>query len=503
VFVGLAFNTKFLQAYLVLPAFAVTYIVAAPGRVRQRFVGLIVAGATVIVSSGWWVLAVQLVPASMRPYVGGSTDGTALQLLFGYDGLGRILGFGSAPSVGIAAGVGAGQGGLGGGAGANFSGIPGLLRMFNSQLGGQVAWLLPFASFAGVASIVLRIRQARTDLARAAALMWTLWLVVHVLVFSLMSGIIHSYYTVVLAPAIGALVGMASVEFWRARAEHRVLAALALAGALGGSAVLAWQLLLRTPDFVPGLAWLVLAFGSVSAFVIALGAVLPAGSWGRGRLVRRATTGAATLGLVMLLAGPAAYAADTVVTAYSGGDPAAGPSILSDGGSGFAGFPGRQFAGLPEGSLPGGFNWGGDGRPGDGDGGGGPGAAIPGRGSLNGAAVIGREALEYLVANRASAKWIVAANSADEAAPIQLATGQPVMTMGGFNGQDPAPTLEQLKQYIASGDLRFVLANTIGGFGGPSLGRDSGIATWVETNCSLVNISVSAAVRLYDCAGAS
>src|SRR5207249_2376102 len=76
--VGLAFNTKYLQAYLVLPAFAITYAVAAPGGIRRRLVGLVAAAAAVVISSGWWVLVVELLPASMRPYIGGSTTNSAL-----------------------------------------------------------------------------------------------------------------------------------------------------------------------------------------------------------------------------------------------------------------------------------------------------------------------------------------------------------------------------------------------------------------------------------------
>src|SRR3954451_14393685 len=185
-FVGLAFNTKFLQAYLVLPAFAIVYAYAAPGSVRRRLIGLAVAAVSVAVFSSWWVLAVQLTPDDLRPYVRGSTDGTAFQLLFGYDGFARILGNsldgGSAGASGATGG---------GGPGVGFGGPPGLLRLFNTQLGGQIAWLLPFAALAAVAALVLSAGRPRTDVGRAQVLMWSLWLLVHALVFSLMTGIIH------------------------------------------------------------------------------------------------------------------------------------------------------------------------------------------------------------------------------------------------------------------------------------------------------------------------
>jgi 4-amino-4-deoxy-L-arabinose transferase-like glycosyltransferase len=478
--VGLAFNTKFLQAYLVLPAFAVVYAIAAPGSVRKRAVGLVVAAVSVVVFSSWWVLAVQFVPAGMRPYVGGSTDGSAVNLLFGYDGFGRILGFG---------GPGPGSGGPGAPApGASFSGEPGLLRLFNAQLGGQVGWLLPFAAIGAVSSLVLRLRRPRTDPARAAVLMWTLWLVVHALVFSLMSGINHSYYAVVMAPAIGALVGTGTVDLWRARRAHPRFAGTALTVAIGASALLAWHILERTPDFLPGLATVVLVAGVAAAVVVA------AVSWLPGRLVvtrvaRAAGFAAAMLGIVAALAGPTAYTAQTMATAYGGGDPAAGPITRAALGS----FPGA-FPGTP--GPPGGT-----GGPG---GIGGPTAPIVGGTFANrNPGGLTPALLDYLVANRGSARWIVAASSSNEAAPIQLATGQPVMAMGGFNGADPAPTLDQLKAFIASGELRFVVA-TAAGFGsfGLGFGSSTGISAWVRANCSPLDLTANQANNVYDCAGA-
>jgi 4-amino-4-deoxy-L-arabinose transferase-like glycosyltransferase len=479
-FVGLAFNTKFLQAYLILPAFVVVYVLCAPGSVRKRAVGLFAAAVSVVAFSSWWVVAVELTPASMRPYVGGSTDGTAVQLLFGYDGLARILGFGG----GSAGGLGGGPGGAGaGGLGGSFSGAPGLLRLFNGQLGGQVAWLLPFAAIGAVASLGLRLRSKRTDPSRASVLMWTLWLLVHALVFSFMSGIIHSYYTVVMAPAIGALVGIGAVDLWQARTAHPRFASLALAAAIATTAVLAWALLERTPDFLPGIGFAVLAVGVAMAAVVALPSLAS----------RRAGLVAATVGVAALLVGPVAYAAQSVETPFSGGDPSAGPRARAQ----FAGFPGG-------GGFPGGFTGGPDRRngqppPDDGT------FPIPGGPSTTrNPGGLSQIQLAYLVANRGGARWIVAASSSNEAAPIELATGEPVMAMGGFTGADPAPTLDQLKAYIASGQLRFVIATSIGGGAfGQGFGAATGISGWVRSNCSPVDLTSTQAHNLYDCSGTS
>jgi 4-amino-4-deoxy-L-arabinose transferase-like glycosyltransferase len=466
VFVGLAFNTKYLQAYLVLPAFAITYAIAAPVNVRRRIVGLVVAATAVVLSSGWWVLAVELLPAAARPYIGGSTTNSALQLLLGYDGLGRIFGSGGAG--------GPGGGGPGGGGGGGFSGATGLLRLFNPQLGGQVGWLIPF-SFAGLAAgLWLRRRAPRTDRARAGYLMWGLWLAVHALVFSFMSGIIHSYYAVAIAPAIGALVGAGAVDLWALRTRAR-FGGLALAGTILISALLAWQLLERTPGFAPGLGLTVLIVGTLVAAIVAIPSTV-------GR--RRTQLAAAGLGMAVLLAGPAAYALDTMATAYAGGDPKAGPATADGGPDGFAGGPsGRAslgFAALP--NVPAGA--------GDGSGA----SADP---SL----------IDYLLANRNGATWIVAATSANEAGSIQLASGEPVMAMGGFSGSDPAPTLEQLKALVASGQLRYVLigGGGPGGAGGPGGGRDgstSAVSAWVTSAGTAVDYGGSGGT-LYDLSAAA
>jgi len=487
--VGLAFNTKFLQAYLVLPAFVIVYLYAAPVAMRRRLLALGVALLVVLVSSAWWVLAVQLTPADMRPYIGGSTDGTAVQLLFGYDGLGRIFGeltggaalrstegLSYSPALGVP---------------GAFGGDPGLLRMFNRDFGGQVGWLLPFAAIGAVASLALRFRAPRTDLPRAAVLMWTLWLAVHFLVFSLMGGIIHSYYVVVMAPAIGALVGTGTVDLWRARTAHRRLAGLSLAAAIAVTAALAWHLLNRTPDFLPSLATVVLVGGITAALVIALLALMPDSTTGSvARSAGRLGLAAVVVGLVVGLAGPSAYTLDAMSTSFSGGDPSAGPSFTH---GIFRGLPG--VATSDRGSRP---------PPNPG----GPpinsGAPIASGFDPRYAGGLNDAELAYLVANRGTARWIVAASSASQAAPIQLASGQPVMAMGGFNGSDPVPSLDQLKAYIASGRLRFIIAAGagLGGFG-QGFGRVTGMSGWVRSNCEIVVIPGGTSTALYDCAGAA
>ncbi len=456
--VGLAFNTKLLQGWMVLPAFAITYALCAPGSIRRRVAGLGVSLGAVLVASSWWVVGMQLVPAALRPYVGGSTDGSALNLILGYNGLGRLFG---------------GDGnGAGGGGGASFAGTPGLLRLFNAEMGGQVAWLLPASAVGLVGGLVARARAGRTDLARAAYLMWGLWLATHALVFSFMSGTIHPYYVVVMAPALGALVGGGLVTLWRARDRHAWAGAV-LGGTVLTSAALAWTLLDRTPTFVPGLGLGIFALGLVAA----VGLTLPAAI-----LPRRLPLVALGLALAVLLAGPAAYAVDTMTTAYSGGTVSAGPAASVG-----TGGPGGNPGGAPNGGQP---------PTGTAPGGTSSNAAFVNPGGMGGS--LNSTTIDYLVANRGTATWIVAVQSANTAAPIELSTGLPVMAMGGFTGSDPAPTLAQLQAYVASGELRFVM---VGG-GGGSPGGSSSISSWVTSACTAVTVGGST-TSVYDCAGAA
>jgi 4-amino-4-deoxy-L-arabinose transferase-like glycosyltransferase len=461
--VGLAFLTKYLQGYLVLPAFALVFGFSANTTLRRRVAGLVLAMATVLVASGWWVAIVELLPAGSKPFIGGSTTGSALDLIFGYDGLGRIFGM-------------AGPGG-GGGIGGGFSGDVGPLRLFNDQMFGEIAWFIPLALVALVVGLYRRRWAHRTDMGLAGYLLWGGWLIVTAIVFSYMSGVIHSYYAVALAPAIAALVGAGLVDLWSIRSRVH-LGAVAVGLACLGTAVFGSILLDRTPSFYPGLGAVAIAVAAAALLALIVTA-LP--RFAGNAAVKRVAVAAAAVGIAATLIAPGAYALATTGTAYGSGDPHPGPGAASEmggfGGSG--GGPGGQLAG------------GGGGQPGAG--GGQPGAL----GDSSDSAL-----LDYLVKNQGGATWIVAANSSNEAGSIEIATGLPVMAMGGFTGSDPAPTLAQLKSYIASGKLRFVLAGS-SGFGGVVGGDTTSTdrTAWVTSTCKLV--SYGGTSTLYDCAGAA
>src|SRR3954452_6078199 len=146
--VGLAFLTKELQAFLVLPGFGLAYLVAGPPRLGRRIWQLLVLGVSTSVAGGWWVAIVQLTPASARPYIGGSQNNSFWNVLFGYNGFGRLTGS-ETGSVG---------GGVAGAQGSQW-GPTGWTRLFNQSFGGQASWLIPGALILLVGGLVLTARR--------------------------------------------------------------------------------------------------------------------------------------------------------------------------------------------------------------------------------------------------------------------------------------------------------------------------------------------------------
>jgi 4-amino-4-deoxy-L-arabinose transferase-like glycosyltransferase len=455
---GFAFLAKGLQPFTVLPAFAIAYLVAAPTSLKRRLLQLLSAGGALVVGCGWWIVAVDLTPASARPYIGGSGNNTALGLAFGYNGLSRITG-GSGP---------------GGGGGANFSGAAGIGRLFNSLNGGQIAWLLPAALIAVVALAVASGRAARTDRGRAALIIWGGWLLITGAVLSFASGIIHTYYTVELAPAIAALVAIGAVAMWRRRSD--MAARIAVAAGVLGTGWWTKDLLDRSSGWQPWLAILVL----VAAIISALALLVPPG--------RPRAVGAIGLiaGLIAITGGSAAYAVNTAATPHTGATPSAGPAVSGSSG-GFGGGPGGAMGGGRPAGMPGG-------APGAGQGGPPSGFTLPSgsggttRGSTGGPGGGGTTttsaALVTLLKN-AGTTWSAATVGSQSAAPLELQSGTAVMAIGGFSGSDAAPTLAQFKQLVAAGKIHYYIGGGQGGGGGPGGGgASSGITSWVQSNFS-------------------
>ena len=489
--VGLGFLAKMLQAFLVLPVFALVYLITAAAPLRRRLWQLVLAAGALVVSAGWWVAIVALVPASARPYVGGSQHNSVLELALGYNGLSRLNG--------------SEAGGLG-----NTNREAGWGRVFATEMGGQISWLVPAALIMLAAVLWATRRAPRADRVRAAFLIWGGWLLLTGAVFSLMQGIFHAYYSVALAPAVGALVGMGAAVLWRRRGDAVAVAALAAAVAV--TAVWSYVLLGRTPDFAPGLRGAVLIGGLLAAAVLLL-------LLARGRLTRRLVGTAALVAVVSALAGPAAYAVDTAGTPHAGAIPAAGPASAR--GPGGPGGPGRPdgpgarppgtaqapgFAGVPGGpggqplgggagrGGPGGFPGGTGTAPGFPGGAGRPGAGGPGGpGGLLNAAKPGSELTTLLETRADSFTWVAAAVGSNNASGYQLATGKPVMAVGGFNGSDPSPTLAQFKEYVAEGKIHYFIGG--GMMRGGGTGYAQQISGWVAENFTARTVD---GVTVYD-----
>jgi 4-amino-4-deoxy-L-arabinose transferase-like glycosyltransferase len=495
--VGFGFLTKMLQAFLIIPALAIVYLLAAPTGWWRRVWQVVVMGVATLVAAGWWVAAVALTPAADRPYVGGSQNNSILNLIFGYNGFGRLTGSESGSVVG------------GGGAGtAGQWGPTGLTRLFNSQFGDMASWLIPGALLMGAALLIFTIRARRTDRERAALLLWGGALVGIGLTISLGEGIIHPYYTVALGPPLAGLVGIGAVGLWQRRSQWAGRASLA--AALVATCVWGFVLLDRTADWFPFLRFVVLTVGILGAAVIL---ALP---WLR-KTPKLAVGLVAGLGLSAGLIAPFFSTVATAATPHTGAIPSVTPTPAEGfggpggggapgggrGGGGFPGFGGAGrgprtggggFAGGP--GAGGGFARGGTG--GGATGGTAPSGGFPTGGGFGGGAVRGGgfgagflnasssnpELTKLLKADASHYTWVAATVNSNSASGYQLASDEPVMAIGGFNGTDPAPTLAQFEKYVSEGKIHyFIGGGGAGGFGRGGTDDDSSkITSWVASH---------------------
>lgn len=484
ILIGFAFNTKMLQGLIVLPVFVLVYLFAATPRFWQRLKHVLIAGIFLAVSALWWPLIVSAIPKNDRPYVGSSTNDSIWNLIVGYNGIGRLLGDGTGQGGGIHApsGIRGGPNALGmpsgftgtsgaskqtlstsptgvastggrstvngtnnfaggmplngirklsgnkqfGGPGsgsAGFGGSTGVLRMFNSSFGPNIGWFIPLGLSTVLLAIFQRRRKGRSDKIRAAYLVWGGYLVLHIIVFSMVSGVIHPYYPVVMAPAVAALVGMglpAFITSFRRRDNLAIFLPLTVMITAYTS-----YIILGYENWVVWLKWLVLIGGVLCGLIMLI--------YLMSDLSRRLVRTVIVASLLVVAAGPTVYALDTATVTHTGSIPSAGPS----------------------------------------------GTGMPG--SNNESATAEALLVSYLMAHEGSAKWLVAVASADESAGIQISSGQPVMAIGGFDGSDDALSVTELKNLVVSGQLNYyaIAESGRGGMGG---GDVSKIQAWVEAH---------------------
>ncbi len=464
VLVGIGFNIKMLGAYLPLPAFYALYFLGSPERLWRKGANLALATVVLLVVSLSWAVVVDLTPADQRPYVGSSGDNSVMSLAIGYNGTQRLLGMGGrggalsgllgggqdgaprggmqppswsqSPAAGAQQprqsatapspqqgqrGTGGVQGGFGGG-GMSGAGQAGLMRLFTPPLSKEVSWLLPFGLF-GAVLLAFRARP-RWPLApkHQALVLWGGWLLVGTAFFSV-AGFFHEYYLSVLGPPLAALVGVGAMELWGMRERHPWIAA----GLLVAAAVATLRMQIATATAFAGTTWwqpLLLAMAAIGAAVLVVATIRQ--QW------RRAAVAGFGLVVAAMLVTPAIWSGLTTLNSSS-----------------------NQ-------SLPSAYS----GRP--------------SRPSNGGGLELNQALLDYLTRNTQGAKYLMAVPSSMQGADYVLATGRPVLYLGGFMGQDSVVTGDDLDQMVADGELRYIYwsGSGRGGFGG-----QSDISSWVEANC--------------------
>lgn len=427
-FTGLAFNTKMLQGLMVLPAMVLVYLVFAKPPIVTRFLHVIFAGVITTMSTLWWSVLVWLTPADSRPWVGSTNDNNIWSLIFGYNGFGRLFG-------------GRGGGGLGGGhgpGGTGFGGQTGIFRIFNNDFGPNIAWLLVLALAGGGLMLWILRKTPRTNRGRAAVIFWMLWLLIHIVIFSMTSGVIHPYYVVVMAPAAAALVGISLPFLWGAYTRRKPYAWLL--PLLVGVTVAIAVIILGYAGTMTWLMWIVGLLGLTGMIGLLVNLYAPR-RWLQ-NLAIIAAIAACTLA-------PTVYTLATVNVTHTGSIPTAGPNSTAM------------------------------------------------QGSNNESSQADSQLVQYLVEHQNGATWLVAVASANESAAIQLTSGQPVMAVGGFNGSDTPLTLEQFKQLVKAGKVKYYAISSHGRGGGRPGGGNNEITTWVKQTGTVINYGGSD-VTLYE-----
>ena len=457
VWVGLGFQVKMLQAWVIVPALAAGYLLAAPARLRRRLWHLGVAGTVMLAVSLSWIALYTFTPAGSRPYIDGTTNNSAAAMVFGYNGLERF-------NVAVPGAITLGPGVMVPPGTGNWAGNA--YQLFGGGFGPQISWLFPLAVLALAAGLAACRRASRADPVRAGFVMWGIWLAAFAVVFSKMSIVAHTAYVASLAPPVAALSGAGIVMFgrwYRAGRRLGLLLPLAVAGEL------AWAVRLWSgyPGFLPWARWAVIAAGTAAAVTLAVAwpwrraarsrhqaaaqtpqpahhaqpqtvhAGPPAEAGARRRLPGRLGAAAVTAGVAVILAAPATWALSVLDPAYAGGsfNAIAGPAA--------GGNPYHITATLT-----------------------GP----------------QRRIYTYLSAHRNEASYLMAAQSWFQASPYILATGQEVLPMGGFTGQALHPTPADVQQLVRSGQLRFFqLAG--GWLTGPEAIQ---ITRWVKQACRMI-----------------
>ena len=454
--IGLGFNVKMLAAFVVLPIFALVYLIGALSRWPRRIVDLALAGVVLAVVSASWILTYDLTPAERRPYAGTTNRNSMLELAVGPYGIGRFIRsaeFRSAstnPASTIDRAVAPGP--RRGYARLFVQAPAGALRLADGQLAGQVAWLLPLA-LAGLALGASRDpARGEASSTRLSVLLWAGWLLTYGVVYSFAGGFFHFYYLATMAPPLAALAGIGLVSLCEAFSAGARTAVLLPAVIL---LTAAWQLYIDAS----ALGWRLAEYHPLHAFLIG-GVLLSAGALLALLVTRRAdapqplgpraaavAAAAVAVGLVAVLLVPAAWALSSVLMASAGSLPSADLARVVS-------IPGEPPARTRMGEQydPSGL-------------------------------------VAFLEANYAGERYLLATTTTRLAAPIIIGSGHSVMAMGGFHGLDPILTPDKLARMVESGQVRFVMVGDAP-FISRRLGADEAarpVAEWVQAKGRLVD----------------
>jgi 4-amino-4-deoxy-L-arabinose transferase-like glycosyltransferase len=481
--VAIGFNVKMMAAFVVLPTFFAVWLLASPVKVRRRVIDVALGSLVLAMISLAWVLLYDLTPADRRPYAGGSRTNSMIQLAIGHNGLQRFMARPrpAGPTPGDPMGAVTAASALDGAADSRGAATPrritlgfgdrvppGPLRLFHPYLAAQVAWLLPLAAIGlMLGTLGARANSSPPANTRVAVVLWTGWLVSYWVVYSGTRDIFHSYYLSTMAPPLAALAAIGVATSWsryvrRDPAGWLLPAGLLLTGAWQASTQ-AGAVLWRRDTWPTGSAGALLgAIGQPDDWrgwltvALLVGAVLSAAALAAvamtalsTRAARGAAASALAVGLVALLIAPAAWTLSSVLSAGNLMLPSANVNRL-----------------VAAESI----------------------AAARDRARM--AATMRSDRLvAFLRANRSGERFLLGMPSAPLAAPIIVRTGEPVMAMGGFHGEDPILTSEHLERLIVAREIRFVLIGDEGGFGWRP-GRETAnlaVAEWIRSNGTIVD----------------
>ncbi|NEN86218.1 ArnT family glycosyltransferase [Paenibacillus elgii] len=470
--IGIGFNEKMLQAYMVVPAFVALYLLAYKAEWKKKLTVLAGATAVMVMLSLSWALIVDTVSPDSRPYIGSSQTNSVIELALGYNGVSRLTGNrgqdararepfqGGGPmqdrhmsdgrSAAQSGSAGPGPGFMPGGdgnpqrppgmngegpfgqkSGGMFNtGQPGPLRLFQTELSGQISWLLPFAAFGTVGLLAGIRRRKRLTEREQETLFWLSWLLPAMAFFSV-AGFFHQYYLIMLAAPIAALSGSGWVALWQFyRRREGWKRWLLPAGLL---ATTAFELVVLQPySSQIGIGWLagIGAAGAVASLLLFL--------YG---MREKLASIAAVAGILVLLAAPLYWAATPLLYGGNSTLPEAGPQLNRSGSE-----HGMPRMGMTESRTD-------------------------------------AKLLDYVTKNNTGEKYLFATTSATSAAPYIIQTGKAVMAMGGFSGSDPILTVSKLQKLVDDKEVKYFLIPSGSGFGfgfGGGMGGSTEVMSWIR-----------------------